>query len=157
MSQELTQSVLAHYKGQPPGSRSTTGSSRPVLLIAVPSSGFKKRKHFGLLTHERGIDRLSQNIHYSLHDNPEETSSHHDWVFSNDKVFVTIFVKTGKMFSQMKHKRNKKTCSVKIISFQHKTNHQMLVFQSTSCSHEAKVRELNWYCVKELVLYSRQR
>jgi hypothetical protein len=48
------------------------------------------------------------NYHSSLRDNPDEKSSHHVWLSSKDKVFVTISVKRGKTIPQLKNKRNKK-------------------------------------------------
>jgi len=47
---------------------------------------------------QRVVITSVRSYHYSLPDNPENTSSHNFWVSSNDKVIVKRFVKKGKIF-----------------------------------------------------------
>jgi len=69
---------------------------------------FKNQKYFGFLTHEGGTmgyaETSIRNYHYSLRDNSEQKISHHVWVFSKPKAFVTIFLKIGQTIRQLKHK-----------------------------------------------------
>jgi hypothetical protein len=84
-----------------------------------------------------------RNYHYSLRDNPEEKSSHHVWVFFKGKEFVTIFVKSGQIIRQLKHKRKyeRELKCPHFMPFSIKISYKMFVFQDTSCSHEVTGRE----------------
>jgi hypothetical protein len=86
-------------------------------------------------------ERFIRNYHSSLPDDTEEKSSHYVWVSSKDKVYVISFGKSDQTIPQLKNIRKKKVTEMSIYyTFQRKTNHKLLVFQNTSCSHEGTGR-----------------